>query len=233
MDFINNFELSNLKCAKTILHKKIKKESYFGSEFSKIPNIGFVDINKYVITNIPMEDYISPEDFKELLPISSNGHEIQSKHTYDIFKTYESILKKFKTPCNTEWNSKLNNSWFWVNFFPSDSYNPKLNKSPPRNTNVKISSECFIKRFSTEVDGCSIENIRKINKFHIKTHKSAVNSFGKGEVTPHQRYQLYTIIIKNPTIQMSEIVKLMGNEVSSDKITNELNKIKKFKGIQR
>ena len=54
VDFINNFDISNLVSSKTILHKKPKNEkNEYGHSFSKIPNIGFPELENDYITNIP------------------------------------------------------------------------------------------------------------------------------------------------------------------------------------
>jgi len=125
VDFINNFDLSNLTNAKTIFHKKNKHSSdSFGKSFTRIPNIGFPELDGYKITNLPIKDYINSEEIDELRNISTTGQESSSKidSLNKIFSTFKEILKIFNTnKCNTTWNNKPN-SWFFVNFFPSQYY---------------------------------------------------------------------------------------------------------------
>ena len=181
VDFINNFDLSNLLTAKTIVHKNPKNsKNEYGIQFSRIPNIGFPELENNYITNIPMKDYISTEDLKTIIPINENGEEIYESKINNVFKKYKTILKKFNTnKCNSNWNNNPN-SWFWVNFFRS-------NDKP------------YIKIFSNKTDGCSVDQIRKINKFSVINKNE--NTFGNGQITQQQRFLLLKLLFKYNNIE--------------------------------
>jgi len=236
VDFINNFDISNLNLAKTILHKKPKNNENFGNTFSKIPNVGFPEMENNYIVNIPMKEYISPEDLKEILHISESGKEINGRINNAISK-FKIILKKFNAnKCTSSWNNNPN-SWFWVNFFPSNYYNPDLKKSPPKiDKPIVILKQPFIKIFSNSSEGCSITEIGKIHNFKInKRTESFKNTFGNGEVTPQQRFLLYRIAIhdndyipESLQFKVNEFItnnKLKVPMISLNQIENEIKKI--------
>jgi hypothetical protein len=80
VDFINNFDLSNLTNAKTIFHKKNKHSTdSFGKSFTRIPNIGFPELDGYKISNLSIKDYINSDEIDQLMNISNNGQETESK----------------------------------------------------------------------------------------------------------------------------------------------------------
>lgn len=218
VDFINNFDLVNLTSSKTILHKKSPKiKTQFGETFSKIPNIGFPEMENNYITNIPLKDYISKEDIKYLYPINEHGEEDSSKviTLSDVLRSIKVICKKFKVnKCNTKWNNNPN-AWFYVNLFDK-------------------TQDPYLKIFSTSSEGCSINEIGKFNNFENKNHEvSFKNTFGNGEITPQQRFLLYQFIFYynsfDPlflTNKVNEYIKL--NKIKINNVRQEINKINTF-----
>jgi hypothetical protein len=201
VDFINNFDLSNLLSTSTILHKKAKNDkTSFGEEFSKIPNIGFPELENNYIASIPLKEYISDEDLEQLKPISKNGEDLSGKISKaEVLSSIKRIFKKFKTnKCTSSWNSKNPNAWFYVNFFEKD--NPDV----------------FIKIFSNTTDGCSMSQIGKIHNFEVeqKSSTSEKSSFGNESLTGQQRYLLYTYLFNE------------SGMFDTEHITNKLNEIK-------
>jgi len=225
VDFINNFDISNLVSTKTVFHKKPKNDQHFGNKFSKIPNIGFPEMENNYITNIPMKDYISPEDLKRVNPINANGDEISSISLKNVLSSFKQILKVFKSKkCKSSWNSNNPNSWFWVNFFKSDQY---PNKEPV----VTLSEAPYIKIFSTSTDGCTLSQISKINKFESPIKSIRANTFGESEITPQQRFLLYSFIMKesgNLVENINDYIsknKLKIPNITQDQVNNELMKL--------
>jgi len=227
INFINNFDISNLVSSKTILHKKPKNEkNEYGQSFSKIPNIGFPELEDNYITNIPMKDYISKEDLLNINPISKTGDEIPNISLKNVLNKFSKILRIFKSKkCQGSWNSKNPNAWFWVNFFPSDQY-------PNRNVkNVSLSGKPYIKIFSTNSEGCSVAQISKINKFDSISTSARSNTFGNGLITPQQRFLLYNFLMTNSSDQVSDINnyitknKLKVPKVTQDQVDNELRRL--------
>ena len=235
IDFINNFDISNLGSVKTIVHKKTEN---FGNSFSKIPNVGFPEFEDDYIVNVPMKEYVSPEDLKEILHISENGKELNDRVNNAISK-FKIILKKFNaSKCTSSWNNNPN-SWFWVNFFPSNYYDSKLKKSPSKmDQPIVILKQPFIKIFSNSSEGCSISEIGKIHNFKInKRTESFKNTFGNCEVTPQQRFLLYRIVVldndyipESLQFKVNEFItknKLKVPMISLNQIENEIKKINK------
>jgi hypothetical protein len=98
-----------------------------------------------------------------------------------------------------------------------------------------MSEQPFIKIFSSTSDGCSINEIGKINNFKV-TDKFSMgeNTFGNGEVTPQQRFLLYRIIISDSDFNDQSLVfkvnefiiknKLNVPKISLDQVKNEIKK---------
>ena len=195
VDFINNFDISNLssgKDVKTMVSMKfgrIKETGHTGihgeeninhytrgdSEFSKIPNVGFPVISGTKIINKSVKDYIQKDDLKELRSINAKGEEstFGKKNIIEIIKIINNIAEKFNTKkCAITWNSNPN-AWFFVNFFPSENYNQKSYQkgdklvTPDKKIPVINGVEPFIRIFSSQKDGCSVEKIRNNFKFKI------------------------------------------------------------------
>ena len=230
VDFINNFDLSCLMSSKTILHKKSKTVKNEFGEYSRIPNIGFPELEDNYITNVPLKEYISTDDLKELRPIDKHGNETNGRISKnEVMDSIKDIFKIFNVnKCNSSWNNNPN-SWFYVNFFEKEN-----NSSNNSSNNSKV----FIKIFSNKTNGCSITQMGKINNFEIKPNKinSRSSSFGIGEITPQQRFLLYHIMIEHNIDDMefllnkvNEIIinnKLKISLLNMETIQNELDKIK-------
>jgi hypothetical protein len=251
-DFVNTFDLSNLLNTKTIYHKKSKnsdlsKNGHTGihfrdtysqvksdTPFSRIPNIGFPEMQDNIITNSTLKDYISSDDLNDIRDITSKGGDSKMSKIKSIEKVI-SILNKlliiFKTnPCKGTWNNNPN-AWFFVNFFPSNHYLTKshLNGNKyisPVKTDNFLNTEPFIRIFSNKSQGCSVNTIVKINNFKIGSGKNKENSsFGNAELSPRQRYLMYSLIFNSKNAR--DLMKKMGNGITIEQIENELSKIKK------
>ena len=250
VDFVNTFDVVNLLNAKKIVHTEHKTEniknightgihSYdndninrYGegdSTFTRIPNVGFPDIKGGKIVNESVKNYIKKEDIKELRSITANGQEESfsgKKDVDDIVEYLQTILKKFEvSDCNITWNNK-NNSWFFVNFFPSNNYRQKSffegQKfiTPGKSISVTTDVEPFIRVFSDKKEGCTINEIAHSNKFKIgrmtnmgsKTctnrHGSHSCGFGKKHKNKHK--------MPHSTLKtlLKDLKKVMGNSSS-------------------
>jgi len=244
VDFINNFDLKNLTNAKTIFHTKSKHNvDSFGERFTRIPNIGFPDLDGYKITNLPIKNYIKYNELEELRSINKDGREYKSsiKKIDHLLKVFDEILKIFNTnECKMNWNNKPN-SWFFVNFFPSKYYLSKkiINNgsfiSPKKDLSLlKLEEPPYIKIFSNKVDGCSTEEIRKINKFeiirksnkhtHTGTHRNnfGKNTFGESDLTSQQIILLIQNMDLNPNESIFNVAKKLN--ISDSQINTFLKK---------
>ena len=200
VDFINNFDISNLLSTTTIIHKKAKNEkTSFGTEFSKIPNIGFPELENNYIANIPLKEYISDEDLENLRPVSKNGEDLSGTISKtEVLNSIKQIFKKFKSSmCTSSWNNKNPNGWFHVNFFE------------------KNKDHIFIRIFSNKTDGCSMSQIGKINNFKIKQNSFSFgkSSFGNENINGQQRYLLLLFMeetgIYDPEVCTNEVNKMI------------------------
>ena len=218
IDFVNHFDLLNLLNKKKITHNStvigetkdightgihgennINHYSFGNTQFSKIPNTGFPEVvNMGLIETKPIKSYIKQRDLKEICKITKSGDEEPFKiRDLDLLiKRLEIILEKFGTKqCNITWNHK-NNSWFFVNFFPSFNYREKeylKNNTfitPNKNVAVTTNIEPFIKIFSNKKEGCNISQIAQNNKFKIgkMTQIGSCKNCGFGKV--HKNYKL-------------------------------------------
>jgi len=222
VDFVNTFDLVNLLNAKKIIHTSTKSEStknightgihgennighYSGGEtkFSRIPNIGFPDINGTKIVNQTIEGYINKEDLKELCKIDVYGEEIDYsvKNIDAIIDELNKILTIFDSKhCNIEWNNK-NNAWFFVNFFPSNNYREKRHQNntkfitPDKTIPVTTDVMPFIRVFSDKKQGCTVNQIARANKFKIgKMNYKTCTNCGFGKRKEKVRFNLKTLL---------------------------------------
>ena len=220
VDFANTFDIPNLlapgkitykKCKEIQIHKtghssintprnnKLYTQIDRNTTFGKIPNMGFPEIVYNQIVTKPLKSFISRNDFDDLRKITLDGKEIEFDDKMDTGKVLEilkQISKKMKsTPCNIEWNSNPN-SWFFVNFFPTQHYindSHKHNKKcvcPSLETQeLYLTHEPFIRIFSNSRAGCKITKIAKTHNFNMgkrfqyfgKTKKNNTFTFGKGK----------------------------------------------------
>ena len=219
VDFTNTFDIPNLLSDKKMVYRECQKipinkvgHTSINSDnncklytrldpkttFSKIPNVGFPEINfDHVVTN-PISKFISTSDFDDLRSIDINGieSEFPGKITIqEITKVLGEIAKKFNSaPCNIEWNNKPN-TWFFVNFFPTQHYISEAHKKnnkyimPQKETNeLYLPHEPFIRIFSNSKTGCKITRIAKTHNFNMKRRfhyfgancKSSKKTFGFG-----------------------------------------------------
>ena len=147
IDFANSFNLNNLLCATSKIHKNtncsdiskightgihseennnIMKYSGLGNEvFNKIPNFGFPEVvkNNYIITK-SAKYYIDQDDLDDLRLINEFGKEesFPKNKIKEFITKFKKISKYFDdNKCNDVWNSNPN-TWFFINFFPSMYY---------------------------------------------------------------------------------------------------------------
>jgi hypothetical protein len=194
IDFANTFNLNNLltqthksfnevpsisisDVGHTGIHSNVNNnvsrysKSDGSEKFSKIPNIGFPEVNETKICTKPLCKTITAQDVKDNTRlINCNGREgynIKLK-VQDIFTKLQQITAKFNDkPCKELWNSKPD-AWFYVNFFKSNRYlnkeylkGNKFGKPDPVDEHIKIGAEsAFIRIFSNEKTGCSVNSIK-------------------------------------------------------------------------
>ena len=194
VDFVNTFDLINLLNAKKIKKVKnvtestqnightgihaetnINRYSFGNSTFSRIPNIGFPEVDGSKIQNQTIKEYIKQKDLKELRKIDQQGQEDSSKiKTVDELTNYlHTIFEKFDSrTCEIEWNNHKH-AWFFVNFFPSNNYrnssyhNGQKFITPNKQNDVTTDIEPFIRIFSNKKEGCTVNQITHSNKFKI------------------------------------------------------------------
>ena len=194
VDFVNTFDLVNLLNAKKFVHtsvltehtknightgihgeNNIEKYSFGDSTFSRIPNIGFPDINGHKIENQCLKDYIKKEDLKEIRKISTKGDEdsVKIKDINEVIDKLHKIFEDFDSKqCEIAWNNHKN-AWFFVNFFPSNNYREhdyirnNIFITPVKNIPVTTDVQPFIRIFSNKKEGCTVNQIGQANKFKI------------------------------------------------------------------
>ena len=260
IDFVNSFDLINLLSKKSTVNKKpnnafvtdvghtgihattnMGKYAKSNETFSKIPNVGFPEIEGNYITNSSIKDYITTEELHDLRSIDINGKE-KYKNVKNVKGVIDHIKSVFKIieneKCNTSWNSKNPNAWFLMNFFPTDAYKNKtyLNGNkfiPPINVTVNLlalSFEPFIRIFSNTTQGCTVNEIAKTNKFKIGKSNNQKSSFGSSLLNTDQRNKLYDILksnlINSEKISVNQIAILM--ELNLEQIIYEINLLNKF-----
>jgi hypothetical protein len=199
--YINNFDLERLI---------IKKNDT--NNFGNIPGFGFPEIQNNKIKNTQLKEYLKNSDLSELMVINANGKETGSSKISitQLYKKIDEVYKKLGiSKCTNIWNNKPN-SWFYVNFFPSEYYssNMFLNqykqlKNPNINDSryLTITETPYIKIFSNSSDGCTMGQISKINNFSIRNFGTNIirnTTFGNLTITPEQRYVILYVLFLNP-----------------------------------
>ena len=191
VDFANTFSLEKILCNKTnheinpeistidtIGHtgihseENIHKYSFGNQPFTRIPSFGFPEIDSNSISTLSLQEYLTSDTLKHLRKISASGVE------YDLKLSKKEVLEQIKIicakieniDCAIPWNNKSNISWFFVNFFPSNNFKTKkhyLNKyiTPSLKHSVSLHYNPFIRIFSNQKEGCSINTIAKKNNF--------------------------------------------------------------------
>ena len=221
-DFANTFDIINLletqkrifktskdlfinKTGHTGIHSKKNKQmgeyvSKIPQKFSKIPNMGCPEVEDNCIKTTPLKNYLTKDDLNNLRSINAMGQEesIGKKNISELLDKLKKINLNFNNvPCNIEWNSNPN-TWFFVNFFPTQHYidgrhhNGKKFIIPEiKAQGLYLEQEPFIRIFSNTKDGCNVQNIAKTHEFkmksktfnkatfHIKNPKHKISSFGK------------------------------------------------------
>ena len=241
IDLINTFSLNNILKEESLIHKKIpvvdtnsvghtginSKENdninryYSGIQetCSKMPNTGFLEVERNYITTTSTKKYI--DDLSELRSISKMGEESDTtyKKVKDLFPALERIIHKMnEMPCETQWNNHQN-AWFFVNFFPTEYYttsgyfsgkryitpNKKMTKT------MTLAHEPFIRIFSNSGEGCTITSIAQKNNFSsFKLEKfKKQSSFGFSTFTNEQMHILFYIIgekcVNNQPVSLKSI----------------------------
>jgi hypothetical protein len=195
--------------------------------FSKIPNVGFPEINYDHIVTKPISKFISKDDFDDLRSIDVNGKESEFPRkitTQEVTKVLREIAKKFESaPCNIEWNNNPN-TWFFVNFFPTQHYISESHKKnnkyimPQNETNeLYLPHEPFIRIFSNSKTGCKITNIARNHNFNMgrRFHyfgakcKCTQQTFGFGRTNGTNG-----IILKNVTRDILYLTNISGSRHS-------------------
>ena len=207
VDFINNFNLSNLNVDKKTVHKTPTHSDQFTNQFTRIPNVGFPEVevtNNSYINTLPMKDVIDKTFLNNFKPVINR-----------LFKEFDA------TKCTALWNTDPNN-WFHVNFFPSRAflsgsfYNGNKFITPNKNFDFNLVQTPYIRIFSTDAEGCSVLEIGKKNKF--KTKKL---NFGNNKITPKQRFIIFTIVLQNKnnkTMDFTQLAELTNNKIKSEKL---------------
>ena len=204
IDFANHFDIPNLLSPKKIIYKKPKNEIISNSghtginssknkfytkldgstEFSKIPNMGFVTVTDDHLTTLPANKILTHEELENLRKISNLGEESDSdeQSIHKLLQILKSIAKKLNVvPCNIEWNSNPN-AWFFVNFFPTEHFIKNTHKK--NNTHIMpslstkqlyLTHEPFVRIFSNSKSGCKIKNIAKTHNFKSAATTGAFN----------------------------------------------------------
>ena len=156
------------------------KYAGFGLEnqtFSKIPIDGLPQVNGTKVCTKQFCKVINKDDLDTLRVINCTGQEkdiIEFKGINDYLKQLQAIIVKFnEQPCSAEWNNdKIPDAWFYINFFPSNKYRQGLYKNQkgkytvPCTGPVMLDTDPFIRIFSNEKTGCSVNKIKQTNNFN-------------------------------------------------------------------
>jgi len=219
--YINNFNLERLI---------IKKNNT--NNFGNIPGFGFPEIQNNKIKNTQLKEYLKNSDLSDLMVINANGKESRSSKISitQLYKKIDEIYKKLGiSKCTNIWNNKPN-SWFYVNFFPSEYYssNMFLNEHKQfKNPNINdsgyltITETPYIKIFSTSSDGCTMGQISKINNFSIGTKSTNIirnTTFGNLTITPEQRYVILYVLFLNPYDSVEVLLPKINNFIKRNKL---------------
>ena len=199
--YINNFDLERLTVSK---NQK--------NNFGQIPGFGFPEIKNNKIKNTHLKEYLRKSDLSDLMVINANGKESRTSkmNISQLYKQIDEVYKKMGiSKCTNTWNNKPN-SWFYVNFFPSEYYSSNMFLNEHRhfkNPNINdseyltITETPYIKIFSNSSDGCTMGQISKINNFKIGNKSTNINfrnTFGNLTITPEQRYVILYVLFLNP-----------------------------------
>jgi len=222
--YINNFDLERLL---------VKKNDT--NNFGNIPGFGFPEIQNNKIKNTQLKEYLKNSDLSDLMVINANGKESRSSKISitQLYKKIDEVYKKLGiSKCTNIWNNKPN-SWFYVNFFPSEYYSSNMflnqhkNFKTPNNNDsgyLTITETPYIKIFSTSSDGCTMGQISKINNFSIGT-KSTKNTniirnttFGNLTITPEQRYVILYVLFLNPYDSVEVLLPKINNFIKRNKL---------------
>jgi hypothetical protein len=162
--YTNGFELEKIKSAKSV-------DITLGS----IPSFGFPEIKGNKVKNKHLHEFIKDSDLTDIMNIDQNGKESNNrtiKTVSQLKKVIDEVYRKLDIKCNNIWNNKPN-SWFYVNFFKSEYYkkNLYLNNGKYKNPDLSdinylnITETPYIKIFSNSFNGCSVNQISKLNNF--------------------------------------------------------------------
>ena len=197
VDFANHFDIPNLLSSKKLIYKQpkngiISNSGHSGinsskniklytkmdgsSQFSKLPNMGFVTVTDNHITTLPANKVLTHEELENLRKISHLGEETDSdeESIHKLLQKLKTITKKLNiVPCNIEWNSNPN-AWFFVNFFPTEYF---INNSHKNNNthlmpsvsakHLYLTNEPFVRIFSNSKNGCKVSKIAKTHNFNM------------------------------------------------------------------
>jgi hypothetical protein len=167
--------------AETNIHKYSVDES-----FNTIPNDGIPEISGGKIKNVPLKDYVEPGSLKNLRSINATGFEKYLKGNIKDIIQKLNLIESDLGSCNNSWNNKNRNTLFFVNFFPTEYYKSKgylsgqkyITPSIKLMDFVKLDHEPFIRIFSNDSEGCTVNTIGKKNNFKIGKPVKKNNSFG-------------------------------------------------------
>jgi len=148
--------------------------------FSKIPSKGFPEIkNNFSIKTNPAKNYLDDSDFSDLRSINEFGKETMfpEQSIGKIIKRY-SVITNTLGACTNNWNNNSSDKWFFVNFFPSDYYTQKMyfngskyiTPSIRSIIHIKLKHDPFVRIFSNQKEGCTINSIGKKNNFKTIFH---------------------------------------------------------------
>ena len=219
IDYINNFELEKLI--------RIKRGE---NNFGVIPSFGFPVIKGSTISSNTIKEYISKSELSDLVIIDQHGTETKNntiKKISQVVTIFDTIIKKLDVNCNNNWNNTKKNSWFYVNFFPTEYYTNKEylingHYRNPKNSDLKylnVVNTPYIKIFSNTTDGCTIQQISKINKFSIhNSHNQNNLTFGELRITPEERYVILYVFFMNP----NDNIILLTKKANEFRIINKL-----------
>ena len=225
--YINNFDLERLIIPSVHTTKKNNTNN-----FGNIPGFGFPEIQNNKIKNTQLKEYLKNSDLSDLMVINANGKETGSSKISitQLYKKIDEVYKKLGiSKCTNIWNNKPN-SWFYVNFFPSEYYsnNMFLNqhkqlKNPNINDSgyLRITETPYIKIFSNSSDGCTMGQISKINNFSIGTKSTNIirnTTFGNLTITPEQRYVILYVLFLNPYDSVEVLLPKINNFIKRNKL---------------
>jgi len=214
IDYVKNFELSNINSNDNIEYRSTPQENTNGHIFNKFPNKGFIEYSdKGIIKTLSLKNFL--DDFLDLSDfenINDMGERIKGKLSVMEFeKELNELFEIFDAKeCKQPWNNKPN-LWFHVNFFPSnyflggDYLSGNKFIAPTKqisNDLLHIEEEPYIHIFSDSGEGCSIEQINKRYNFGKSGNSKFGNTFFRTSTFGKTRlnnlhYFLIQWVIKN------------------------------------